>query len=67
MVLVFRRALAPDETKTILLYGIEPAAQYKLTDKDTGRVQKIAGRDLRIILIKIKQQPGSALYFYERE
>ncbi|MDO8302280.1 MAG: SUMF1/EgtB/PvdO family nonheme iron enzyme, partial [Sedimentisphaerales bacterium] len=67
MVLVFRRMLAPDDSKTVLLHGIDPAARYKLTNKDSGQVQHIAGSDLRILLVKLDQKPSSALLFYEKE
>jgi len=69
-VLAFRRPESPDESRTLCLHAIDPAAQYDV--RVTGETyapaatQTLRGRDLVQLAIRITPQPGSALVEYKR-
>ena len=53
---------------TFLLSGLDPAAQYEVTDFDAERSTKTAGKDLmgKGLPVQIKDTPGSAVIVYRR-
>ena len=69
MVQVFRRGESPYESARFPLRGLEPGAQYTLTDLDTGRAQQLAGRQLMQegLPITIPQRPHAAVLLYQKE
>ncbi len=43
---LFRRTNAPEESKTVLLKGLDPKSEYKLIDFDNNQIVRISGREL---------------------
>ena len=68
MVQVFRRGESPYESARFPLRGLEPDAQYTLTDLDSGRTQQLAGRQLMQegLVVTIPQRPHAAVLLYEK-
>jgi len=68
VVQVFRRGKSSESSRTLRLHGLDPAAQYEVTDLDAGKPRTVAGRELREqgLAVKIGEQPGSALIKYRK-
>jgi hypothetical protein len=67
MVQAFRRAKNEEDSKTLRLFGLDPAAKYKLTDVDADVSSEALGKDLmeKGLNVKIKGQPGAAMIMYK--
>ena len=63
----FRRDNCTDDTITVKLQGLDPKATYTITNFDTNKVEKIAGRTLMAgYKITIADHPGSAIITYKK-
>ena len=67
MVVVFRRILAPETSKVLSLYDIDPQGTYQLFNKDQGRTRILTGVDLKLLNVTIDKSPGSCILFYEKK
>ena len=69
VVQAFRRAQAEAPTKTFRLRGLDPAAQYRLTDFDVTGSTKASGKQLMSegIIVKLPRAPGAAVISYHVE
>ncbi len=65
----FRRADSIYEQIRPRLAGLDPDAQYELTNLDTGKVTEMTGRQLwdTGVAINIPDQPGSAVVTYKKK
>jgi hypothetical protein len=65
---VFRRAQCADATQTYRLNGIDPAAQYKVTNFDLPDTLTISGKALleQGLIVEITECPGAAVITYHR-
>ena len=68
MVQAFRHAESGEATTTLRLFGLDPTAQYKVTDLDAETQKKIAGKTLMEhgLPIEIKTKRGSAVFMYQK-
>jgi len=68
MVQVFRRAESPYEAARFPLYGLEPEAQYQITDLDTGRKCQFPGQQLleRGLPVTAPQRPSAPVLLYRK-
>ena len=69
MIQAFRRENSVYESSRLQLTGLQPDAQYVVTDVDTGKQDKILGKELveTGLLVSITKQPGSALIKYKKQ
>ena len=67
MVQAFRRAAADRPVASVKLRGLEPDAQYKLTDLESNRTWQAGGRDLmdKGLAVLIPTKPGAGVIVYE--
>ena len=68
VVQAFRRAESVYEAARFKLRGLDPGAEYVLTNLDSGQSQTLAGRELldKGLAVPIADQPGSAVIVYKR-
>ncbi len=68
MVQLFRRAKNGDTVKSIRLVGLDPSAQFEVTDHDTGKTTRTSGAQMieKGLTAEIKDQPGTAVVVYRR-
>ena len=68
VVQAFRRAGCADASQTFQLSGLDPAAQYELTNFDVDGKIRMSGRDLRKkgLAVEIKDKPSAAVITYSR-
>ncbi|MBC8449329.1 MAG: GH36 C-terminal domain-containing protein [Chloroflexi bacterium] len=68
MVQAFRREKNTEATQTFRLRGLDPAAQYTVTDFDLDAPTTLSGQELleKGLTLEIKELPGSALVVYKR-
>ena len=68
VVQAFRRPESVDESRRFRLRGLEPDAQYVLTDVNSGPAQTAAGRDLieKGLLITSPKRPGALVILYQK-
>jgi alpha-galactosidase len=66
VVQAFRRDQSAETTKTLRLSGLDPTAQYELTDFDVAGAHRFSGSDLmdKGLVVEIKGQPGAAVLAY---
>jgi len=64
----FRRDKCEDSAKTFRLSGLDPAAQYELTNFDIEVTTKVIGKELmgKGVVVAIKDKPGAAVITYKR-
>ena len=69
MVQAFRRPQSADEMARFRLHGLDPGADYVLTNLDSGESQTLAGRPLldKGLAVSIAARPGSAVIVYKKE
>ena len=67
VVQAFRRPQSVDEAARFKLHGLDPGAEYVLTNLDSGQSQTLAGRELlgKGLAVRITEQPGSAVITYK--
>ncbi|MBM4020172.1 MAG: alpha-galactosidase, partial [Planctomycetes bacterium] len=67
MVQAFRRGRSIYEITRLKLRGLDAAAEYVLTNLDSGESQALAGRELldKGLAVRITEQPGSAVIVYK--
>jgi alpha-galactosidase len=65
---VFRRAQCADTAQTYRLNGIDPAAQYRITNFDVADTLSISGKTLleQGLMVEIRECPGAAVITYQR-
>jgi hypothetical protein len=63
----FRRDKCDEPVKTFSLRGLNPAAQYEVTNFDVEGTTRISGKELmeKGLTVEIKDNPGSALITYK--
>lgn len=68
MVQAFRREDSPTESVSYKLFGLDPAAQYEVTDADTNQVTRATGRELAEtgLPVRIARQRAAALLRYRK-
>lgn len=68
MVQAFRRAESLDESTCYTLRGLDPNAEYIVTDLDAGTSRRTMGRDLinRGTLIILKNRPDAGIFTYRK-
>jgi hypothetical protein len=68
MVQAFRRGKNTEASHTLRLHGLDPAAQYELTDLDAGKPKTVTGKELQDpgLAVEIGEKPGSALIKYRK-
>ncbi len=68
MVQVFRRAESIYEAARLPLYGLEPDAEYKVTDLDEGSARRMTGRELMGdgVPVRVDRRPAAVLITYRR-
>jgi alpha-galactosidase len=68
VVQAFRRDQCADSSLVCRLCGLDPAAQYEMTNIDVEGSTKVAGQELmeRGLTVEIKDQPGAAVITYHR-
>lgn len=64
MAIVFRRKDSPDESKEIILHGIDEKTKYEVVDQDSGAKTMLNGRSP--IRIEIREKPGAIILFYSK-
>jgi alpha-galactosidase len=64
----FRRRHGDDSSQTLLLKGLDPAAQYDLKNLDVEGSTQMSGADLmdKGLTIQIQDKPGSAVVVYKK-
>lgn len=64
----FRRDKCAERTKTFRLIGLDPAAQYELTNFDLNGATQVSGKDLmeQGLTVDIHDKPGAAIITYAR-
>lgn len=67
MVLVFRRAQSPYSAVDLRLEGLDPDADYALTDEDAGNTLRQSGAELSRLSVLLAEAPASKLLTYRRE
>jgi alpha-galactosidase len=68
MIQAFRRASSKESIRNLRLRGLDPAANYVVTDSDTATRSTVLGRDLmdKGLQMKITEKPGATVLFYEK-
>jgi len=68
MVQAFRRSQSPYETVRFKLRGLDPAAQYTISNLDAPDESQFSGRELeeKGLPVVIKNQPGAVIIFYKQ-
>ena len=68
MVQAFRRTDSDQETAVYKLRGLDPAAEYTVTNFDTQKSRKMSGSRLmdRGLLVKLSRKDSSALITYKK-
>ncbi len=68
MIQAFRRPESDFEAARFRLRGLDPQAQYTVTDLDVGQPQPISGRELteKGLPVSILDRPGSVLVVYRK-
>ena len=68
VVQAFRRDKSEEPTKTLRLSGVDPTAQYELTDFDVEGTTRVSGKDLmeKGLVVELKSKPGAAVIAYRR-
>jgi alpha-galactosidase len=68
MVQVFRRPDSSFEVARFRLHGLDPSSQYKVANLDVPGTKRMTGQELmeQGLGVEIKDQPGSAVFTYER-
>ena len=68
LVVALKRPLSPFDTARLALHGLEPGAEYEMTNLDTSATQRLSGRTLleRGLEIHLPGKPDSALVVYRR-
>lgn len=68
MVQAFRRCQSEEAVRSFHLNGLDPVAQYEITDIDAGIPWKMSGKDLmeKGLAVEIKAKPGAALITYKK-
>ncbi len=68
MIQAFRRPESLYESARLSLHGLEPAAHYVVSDLDSGKSQKLTGRELTApgLLITAPAQSSAMVLFYEK-
>jgi alpha-galactosidase len=68
VVQAFRRDKSEESTKTLRLGGLDPTAQYELTDFDVEGTTPVSGKDLmdKGLVVEVKGKPGAAVIAYRR-
>jgi len=66
-VLAFRRSKSPYEKARFKLQGLDPTAQYVVTDLDTGKKARLSASELieKGLPIAMPDRPSSAVLVYE--
>jgi len=66
---VFRRPRSVYESARLNLRGLDEAANYTVTDLDSGDVRTATGWELMQdgLLVTMKNQPGSAVVTYRKK
>ncbi len=69
MIQAFRRQDSPYESARFSLHGLEPDAHYVVSNIDTGKSQKLTGRELAApgLLVTAPAQPSAMVLYYEKE
>jgi len=64
----FRRAACDEPTATVKLAGLDPDAQYEITQFDGAGTTTRSGRDLRDagLTVSVPDRPGAAVFTYRR-
>jgi|HubBroStandDraft_6_1064221.scaffolds.fasta_scaffold450273_3 hypothetical protein len=64
----FRREKSPVFVTLLRLNGLDPAAQYKLTNFDAKGFTKVSGRELMEsgLTLEITNKPGAVIITYQR-
>jgi hypothetical protein len=68
MVQAFRRDENAEASRSLRLQGLEPDANYEVTNLDTTEVNQISGQELmkKGLVIAIADRPGSAVVTYKK-
>ncbi len=68
MVQVFRRAQSPIESVKFKLRGLDPSAQYTVSNMDAPGATQASGRELADhgLLVAIKDRPGAVIILYKK-
>jgi alpha-galactosidase len=68
MIQAFRHDKSERTARTFRLCGLDPAAQYEVTDLDEGTPKKIGGKELmeQGLTVEIKNKPGAVVLAYKR-
>lgn len=68
MVQVFRRPDSPYVSANFLLRGLDPAAQYELTNLDVSGTTRVSGKELmnKGLVVELAVKPGAAVITYQR-
>ena len=68
VVQAFRRNASQEASKTFRLDGLDPAAQYEITNFDVEGSTKASGNELmeKGLTVEIKEKPGAAVIVYQR-
>ncbi|MBN2129998.1 MAG: alpha-galactosidase, partial [Sedimentisphaerales bacterium] len=68
LVQAFRRAESDEESLVVKLQGLEPAAEYRLTDIDTGRTRQFSGSDLMKhgLSVRVPKRPDAVILTYRK-
>jgi alpha-galactosidase len=68
MVQAFRRDQNDEAARDLRLRGLDPAADYEVTDVDAGIPKTLSGSDLmqRGLRVEIPRKPGAAILFYKK-
>jgi alpha-galactosidase len=69
LIQAFRRAESPYESARFHLRGLDPDAQYTLTDLDTGAARHESGRELveKGLLVTVPTRPTAVVILYKRK
>ena len=68
LVMAFKRPLSPFDTACLQLHGLDPCADYDVTQLDTRETKRVPGRTLleRGLEVHLPGKPDSALIVYRR-
>jgi len=68
LIQAFRRQGNAEPNRRLILHGLEPDAQYEVTDLDQGQGRRLTGRELttRGLEVMIPSRPGAAVIAYRR-
>jgi len=64
----FRRTRSEETSNLLRLHGLDPHAEYEITNLDTGTSNKTTGKELmgRGLTVTIQTKPGSAIILYQK-